>query len=148
MTGLPAFSAPALAVSLLVEGGAAVAACGFGLLLRAGPVGRRALSGARVCALALALPGWMGAVALSGPWREDGVEPVVTQAVCLVPLVLLPLLRALDRLPPGLARTAAGLGAGRAVRVRGLWVPLLGPAALAAAGLALAGAVMVGVLDA
>ncbi|GAA4475296.1 hypothetical protein [Gluconacetobacter asukensis] len=147
MTGLPAFSSPALVVGLLVEGGAALAACGLGLLLRAGPRGRRVLSAAQVCALALAIPGWMGAVALSGPWRDGGAEPVVTQAVCLVPLVLLPLLRALDRLPPGLARTAAGLGAGRVVRLRGLWLPLLGPAALGAAVLAVAGVVMMGVLD-
>ncbi|MFW7268689.1 hypothetical protein ACMAUO_12050 [Gluconacetobacter sp. Hr-1-5] len=147
MTGLPAFSVPALAVSLLVEGGAAGAACGLGLLLRVGPKGRCVLSGARIGALALAIPGWMGAVMLSGPWRDGGAGPVAVQAACLVPLVLLPLLRALDRLPPGLARTAAGLGAGRAVRLRGLWLPLLGPAALVAAVLAVAGAVLVGVLD-
>lgn len=147
MSGLPAFSVPALVVSLLVESVAAGAACGLGLLLRARPQGRRVLSGARIGALALAIPGWMGAVMLSGPWRDGGAGPVVMQAVCLVPLVLLPLLRALDRLPPGLTRTAAGLGAGRLVRLRGLWLPLLGPSALAAAVLAVAGAVMVGVFD-
>ncbi|GBQ23707.1 hypothetical protein ACLRDC_07425 [Gluconacetobacter sacchari] len=147
MNGPPAGCAPVLAVTLLVQGVAAAMACGFGLLMRTRPMGRRVLSGATVCALALAIPGWMGAVALAGPWRGGGMASVVIQAVCVVPLVLLPLLRGLDRLPPGLARTARGLGAGRGARLRGLWLPLLGPAVLAAAALAVAGAVMVGVLD-
>lgn len=147
MIGAPAFSPPALVVSLLVEGGAAVAACGLGLLARGVPVGRRVLAGARVCALALAIPGWAAAVVLAVPWREGAAAAVAMQAFCLVPLVLLPLLRALDRLPPGLTRTATGLGAGWRARLRGLWLPLLGPVALAAAALAAAGAVLVSVLD-
>ncbi|AOX17531.1 hypothetical protein [Kozakia baliensis] len=53
------------------------------------------------------------------------------QGFLIAPAALLPLAVKLDRVPPGLTRAGAGLGADSAMRVRLIWVPLLGPAATA-----------------
>ncbi|MBB2158247.1 hypothetical protein HLH33_18440 [Gluconacetobacter diazotrophicus] len=145
MTGLSlaSLSGPAVVIRLVAAAGGGGVVCGACLLLRAGGWGR-VLSAGRAAALALAIPGVVAA-ALPGLVSGDPAVRAMLQGFCLVPLVLLAPLRALDRLPPGLTRTAAGLGAGPGARARGLWLPLLGPAGLVALGLAAGGAVLAGV---
>jgi hypothetical protein len=144
----PFLSAPFLSAIVIRIAASLGGACLVGtacLLLRAIGSGR-VLSAGRVATLVLAIPGGMAAVMLPGLVPGDPALRAVLQGLCLVPLVLLAPLRALDRLPAGLTRTAVGLGAGPGARMRGLWMPLLGPAGLAALGLAAGGAVLVGVL--
>ncbi|MBM9403174.1 hypothetical protein JUN65_16485 [Gluconacetobacter azotocaptans] len=147
----PGVALPELAACL----GVTVAAAGLGvaafvLLRAAGPgLSGRVLAACRTLAVALAIPGCALALLLPRLAGEDGGVPrAVLQGLCLVPLVLLPPLGAACRLPAGLARTAEGLGAGRGVRARMLWLPLLGPSGLAALLLAVGGSVLVALVDA
>lgn len=48
----------------------------------------------------------------------------------VLPLLLLPVLHALARMPPGQRRAAAGLGAGWVAILRLVWLPQLGPSIL------------------
>ncbi|GAN87994.1 hypothetical protein LU298_13940 [Komagataeibacter intermedius] len=76
--------------------------------------------------LSLVLPG-LG-LALWWPRLAHGgsMAGCVMQGLCIAPAAMWPLLRVLDRIPPGLSRTASGLGADAKMRLRLLWLPLLG----------------------
>ncbi|WP_186336166.1 hypothetical protein [Komagataeibacter melaceti] len=76
--------------------------------------------------LALALPGLWLALWWPTLARPMGLAGHVMQGVCAAPAAMWPLLRALDRIPPGLVRTASGLGADAKARFRLVWLPLLG----------------------
>ena len=52
--------------------------------------------------------------------------PSWTLVLGTLPVLLLPLLRTLERLPPGQGRAGAGLGAGPVVMLRLVWLPQLG----------------------
>lgn len=77
------------------------------------------------------------AIALDGLVRPTGLRPPLHLVLGAMPLLLLPLISVLSRLPSGQARAAAGLGAGPAATLRLVWLPQLAPPLLL--GLALAG---------
>ncbi|PYD79611.1 hypothetical protein CFR77_05835 [Komagataeibacter sucrofermentans] len=80
--------------------------------------------------LALMLPGLALALLWPGLVGHGGGMGSVAQGALVAPAALWPLLRVLDAVPPGLSRTARGLGAGAQARLRLLWLPLLaGPVA-------------------
>lgn len=80
--------------------------------------------------LALMLPGLVLALLWPGLAGHGGGMGSVAQGAFVAPAALWPLLRVLDAVPPGLSRTARGLGAGGRARLRLLWLPLLaGPVA-------------------
>lgn len=125
----------ALLVSLLVT----VALAGTFVLLR-----RRWRMVATQLVVALLLPAAvialrpaLLAIALDGLVRPTGLRPPLHLVLGAMPLLLLPLISVLSRLPPGQARAAAGLGAGPAATLRLVWLPQLAPPLLL--GLALAG---------
>nr|WP_275943752.1 hypothetical protein [Gluconacetobacter tumulisoli] len=139
-----------LVICLATAGAAAgVGLAAFVLLRAAGPgLSGRVLAACLTLAVALAIPGCVLALLLPRLAGGDGGVPrAVLQGLCLVPLVVLPPLGAICRLPAGLARTAEGLGAGQGMRARMLWLPLLGPSGLAALLLAVGGSVLVALVD-
>ncbi|AZV39055.1 hypothetical protein CFR75_05525 [Komagataeibacter xylinus] len=75
--------------------------------------------------LALMLPGLALALLWPGLAGQGGGMGSVAQGAFVAPAALWPLLRVLDAVPPGLSRTARGLGAGAQARLRLLWLPLL-----------------------
>ncbi|WP_207303497.1 hypothetical protein [Komagataeibacter xylinus] len=80
--------------------------------------------------LALMLPGLALALLWPGLAGHGGGMGSVAQGALVAPAALWPLLRVLDAVPPGLSRTARGLGAGRLALLRLVWRPLLaGPVA-------------------
>ncbi len=123
----------ALAVAILLAGLLA------GL---AGRLGAAAVRAGIMLATALLLPGIALALApnLVAAFWPAGMRPVAPgglgswllewRLLGALPLLLLPVLGVLARMPPGQARAAAGLGAGAAARLRLLWLPQLGPACL------------------
>lgn len=101
----------------------------------------RALIAARIMASMLLIPSVM--VAASPSLLPDGmITGALLRGACLVPMIVLLPLRALSALPRDMTRTARGLGAGQAARLRMLWLPLLGPAVLAAMALAMAATIL------
>ncbi len=105
-------------------------------------LGRTGLGMAITLATALLLPGIALALALAlaaGLWPGWWQPALLLAARMLgpVPLLLLPVLHVLARMPPGQARAASGLGAGPAARLRLLWLPQLAPACLSGLVLAL-----------
>ncbi|ARW17322.1 hypothetical protein [Komagataeibacter europaeus] len=105
-----------------------VVACGLVLvvhvmLYRAWPAWCVLLRGMLLCLLlpGLGLAVWWPCLAHGG-----GVAGCLMQGLCIAPAAMWPLLRVLDRIPPGLSRTAGGLGADANMRFRLLWLPLLG----------------------
>lgn len=88
-------------------------------------------------AAVIALRPGMLATGLAGLVRPTGLRPPLHLVLGAMPLLLLPLIAVLSRLPPGQARAAAGLGAGPAATLRLVWLPQLAPPLLL--GLALAG---------
>ena len=93
------------------------------VLYRAWPAWRVVLRG---LLLSLVLPGLGLAVWLPHLAHGGGVAGCIMQGLCIAPAAMWPLLRVLDRIPPGLSRTASGLGADAKMRFRLLWLPLLG----------------------
>ncbi|WP_193733029.1 hypothetical protein [Komagataeibacter sp. FXV3] len=105
-----------------------VVACGLVLavhvgLYRAWPAWCVLLRGMLLC---LVLPGLGLAVWWPDLAHGNGMARCIVQGLCLAPAAMWPLLRVLDRIPPGLSRTACGLGADAKMRFRLLWLPLLG----------------------
>ena len=101
-------------------------------------LGRTGIGTAITLATALLLPG-IALVLAPGLWPgwQPGLLPGLLPALLFaarmlgpVPLLLLPVLHVLARMPPGQARAASGLGAGPAARLRLLWLPQLAPACL------------------
>ncbi|MCE2575634.1 hypothetical protein [Komagataeibacter sp. FNDCR2] len=76
--------------------------------------------------LALALPGLWLALWWPTVAQPMGVAGSVVQGVLGAPAAMWPILRVMDRIPPGLVRTASGLGADAKARLRLVWLPLLG----------------------
>ncbi|RFP03065.1 hypothetical protein BGC31_15465 [Komagataeibacter xylinus] len=93
------------------------------VLYRAWPAWCMLLRGLLLCLL---LPGLALAVWWPHLAHGAGVARCIGQGLCLAPAAMWPLLRVLDRIPPGLSRTASGLGADAKMRLRLLWLPLLG----------------------
>ncbi|MCE2565239.1 hypothetical protein [Komagataeibacter sp. FNDCF1] len=91
--------------------------------------------------LACALPGLGLAVWWPTMLRGAGGAGCMVQGMLLAPAAMWLLLRVLQRIPPGLSRTAGGLGADAWTRLRLLWLPLLG-GPLAAGAACCAGMVM------
>ncbi|MCQ8279949.1 hypothetical protein NFI95_16015 [Acetobacteraceae bacterium KSS8] len=102
-----------------------------------------ARSGVRVSAfgrtvlVALLLPGLF--LTLRPDWFgvRSGPALIVCRVLGTLPLLALPALWSLGRMPKGQVRAARGLGAGAGAQFRLLWWPQMGPACLA--GLLLAG---------
>lgn len=98
---------------------------------------RRSLILVRQVALALLLPAaalaiWprLLLILLPGLHPDAGwhVPRVVARLIGgTLPVMLLPVLAALIRMPAGQVRAAAGLGAGRSAMLRLVWLPQLGP---------------------
>jgi|GEM_PF-6379176 len=119
----------------------------FGLMLAAVCVclrAGRALDGIHALLLLTALPGV--ALAWHLPTLWPGLAPLTAcaaQTLLIVPAALVWPVRALRGRTQGLTRTAAGLGAGWAARLRLVWLPLLrGPCLVALAGLAVCAALL------
>jgi hypothetical protein len=101
-----------------------IASMGLAVFLAGRAVPRSVL---RDATLLLLLPGLAGAWLLSAHGKNVGMA--FLQGMMLSPACLLSMEGKRDRALPALARTAAGLGADRAARLRWLWLPLLGPPA-------------------
>lgn len=63
-------------------------------------------------------------------WPTASTWPPLRLTIGAMPLLLLPPLRALARMPPNQRRAAAGLGAGPAAMLRLVWLPQLAPSML------------------
>ncbi|GAB6967262.1 hypothetical protein JCM25156A_12990 [Komagataeibacter kakiaceti JCM 25156] len=128
---LPAMALPPAGLMGLDGTCTAAGLLGAGLLVLAA----RAVVRAAWPARCVVLRGLMLALALPGLWlalwwptvaRPMGVAGSVMQGMSVAPAAMWPLLRVLDRIPPGLVRTASGLGADAKARLRLVWLPLLG----------------------
>lgn len=98
---------------------------------------RRSLILVRQVALALLLPAaalaiWPRLLLVLLPGLHPGAGWHVARIIArliggTLPVMLLPVLAALIRMPAGQVRAAAGLGAGRSAMLRLVWLPQLGP---------------------
>ncbi|GCE83951.1 hypothetical protein [Komagataeibacter diospyri] len=119
--GLLGLNGVCIALGLLVACGLVLAV--HVVLYRAWPAWCVLLRGLLLCLL---LPGLVLAVWWPHLAHGAGMARCIVQGLCLAPAAMWPLLRVLDRIPPGLSRTASGLGADAKMRFRLLWLPLLG----------------------
>lgn len=104
----------------------------------------------QVMLLLVLLPGVGGALCLPrllGAGGAGSMWPVL-QGMLLCPLVTVLPLRTLLRVPASVSRTAWGLGAGTWMRVRMLWLPLLGPSLVLSACAGLGMGMLAAMVDA